>query len=285
MQQNEIERLQAKTPEQRLISVLQQEYHFAPKIAQALVAEAQACLVGPDLPLQPGQMRVVLLKRKAPPGRALSQSQMVEVVWTIDAGPEDQAVLANYGLCALRQVRIQRLLEEALAQGAVASQEDLARALQVSVRTIKRDWAELQAQGLYLPSRGHLQGIGRGQTHKAQIVGRWLRGETYDQIARHTHHAVSCVQRYVQTFVRVLNLHQQGFTGFLASRRQQATHLALGQAHHQTQIGGGQKHRSLRMLPAILDQADQPLLGQFAAGGPPSPTGRQLGQGLNIFRQ
>ena len=212
MQQNEIERLQAKTPEQRLVSVLQQEYHFAPKIAQALVAEAQACLIGPDLPLQPGQMRVVLLKRNAPHGRALSQSQMVEVVWTIDAGPEDQAVLTDYGLSALRQSRIQRLLEEALAQGAVASQEDLARALQVSVRTIKRDWAELQAQGLYLPSRGHLQGIGRGQTHKAQIVGRWLRGETYDQIARHTHHALSCVQRYIQTFVRVINLHQQGFS-------------------------------------------------------------------------
>lgn len=42
-------------------------------------------------------------------------------------------------------------------------------------------------------------------------MGRWLRGETYDQIARHTHQAVSCVQRYIQTFVRVLNLHQQGF--------------------------------------------------------------------------
>lgn len=162
MTQDEIERLQAKSPEQRLVSVLQQEYHFAPKIAQALVAEAQACLVGPARSLQPGQMRVVLLKRDAPHGRVLSQSKTVEVVWTIDAGAEDQAVLAEYDLAALRQVRIQRLLDEALSQGAVASQEDLARALQVSVRTIKRDWVQLQAQGLYLPSRGHLQGIGRG---------------------------------------------------------------------------------------------------------------------------
>jgi len=212
MSQAEIDRLQAKSPEQRLVSVLQQEYHFAPKIAQAIMAEAQACLVGPVQSLRPGQMRVVLLKRDAPHGRVLSQTKMVEVVWTIDAGPEDQAVLAEHDQAALRQVRIQRLLDEALAQGAVASQEDLARALQVSVRTIKRDWTDLQAQGIYLPSRGKLQGIGRGQTHKAQIVGRWLRGETYDQIARQTHHAVCCVQRYVQTFVRVLNLHQQGFS-------------------------------------------------------------------------
>ena len=117
-----------------------------------------------------------------------------------------------HGIQAWRQVRIQRLLDEALAQGAVASQEDLARALQVSVRTIKRDCAALQVQGIYLPTRGNLQGIGRGQTHKAQIVGRWLGGETYDQVAWHTHHAVSCVRRYVQTFVRVVNLHQQHFS-------------------------------------------------------------------------
>ena len=212
MNPDEMARRQAKTPEQRLLSMLQQEFNFAPKIAQAILAEAQDCLLGPPVSPRAGQMRVVLLKRDAPHGRALSQNSTVEVIWTIDAGAEDQAVLASHGIQAWRQVRIQRLLDEALSQGAVASQEDLARVLQVSVRTIKRDCATLQAQGIYLPSRGNLQGIGRGQTHKAQIVGRWLGGETYDQVAWHTHHAVSCVRRYVQTFVRVVNLHQQDFS-------------------------------------------------------------------------
>lgn len=211
MNQDEIIRLQAKTPEQRLLTMLQQEFNFPPKIAQAILAEAQDCLLGPSLPLRPGQMRVILLKRDAPHGQALSQNRTVEVIWTIDAGAEDQEVLAAHGIQAWRQVRIQRLLDEALAQGAVASQEDLARALQVSIRTIKRDCAVLQARGIYLPTRGNLQGIGRGQTHKAHIVGRWLQGETYDQVAQHTRHALSCVRRYVQTFVRVVNLHQQHF--------------------------------------------------------------------------
>ena len=66
------------------------------------------------------------------------------------------------------------------------------------------------AQGIYLPTRGNLKGIGRGQTHKGLIVGRWLRGETYDQIARATHHSVISVQRYVQRFSRVIQLQQQG---------------------------------------------------------------------------
>jgi predicted ArsR family transcriptional regulator len=109
-------------------------------------------------------------------------------------------------------VRIQRLLDEALNQGAVATQEDLAQALHVSVRTIKRDCKELEAQGLCLPTRGRLKGIGRGQTHKAQIVGRWLRGETYDQIRLATRHSLTSIKRYIQCFVRVADLHRQGFS-------------------------------------------------------------------------
>jgi Trp operon repressor len=212
MTTDEIQRRQAKTAEQRFLNVLEQEFQYAPKIAQAILTEAQECLVGAGQPLRPGQMRVILLKQDAPHGQALSRTSTVEVTWTLDAGAEDDEIEQVHGITRLRQVRLQRLLDEALDQGAVASQEDLARALQVSVRTIKRDCASLQADGISLPTRGKLKGIGRGQTHKAQIVGCWLRGETYDQIARHTHHSLTCIQRYIQAFVRVVNLHQQGFS-------------------------------------------------------------------------
>ena len=205
-------RLQAKTPEKRFLQVLEQEFHYAPKVAQAVLEEAQVCLLGAPGPLRPGQVRVILTRYDARHGRALRDTPMAEVVWTVDAGLEDHQVLQQHGRLALRQVRIQRLLDEALAQGAVAAQEDLAQALHVSVRTIKRDCVALQAQGICLPTRGHLHGIGRGQTHKAQIVGHWLRAATYDQIARQTRHGVSAIQRYVQTFVRVVGLHQQGFS-------------------------------------------------------------------------
>ena len=131
---------------------------------------------------------------------------------TLDAGQEDRQVQQEHGIIALRRVRIQRLLDEALGQGTVATQEDLAQILQVSVRTIKRDCHSLEEEGIYLPTRGKLKGIGRGQTHKAQIVGRWIRGETYDQIRRNTRHSVIAIQRYVQTFVRMIDLHQQGYS-------------------------------------------------------------------------
>jgi predicted ArsR family transcriptional regulator len=212
MNNQEIERLQAKTPEKRFLQVLEGEFHQPPRVARALLEEAQTCLLGQAQSLRPGQVRVILVRREAGHGRSLRETATTEVVWTVDAGLEDRQVLQRHGRIALRRVRIQRLLDEALAQSAAATQEDLAHVLHVSVRTIKRDCVDLQSQGIYVPTRGNLHGIGRGQTHKAQIVRRWLEGETYDQIALHTHHSLTSIQRYIQTFVRVIHLHRQGFS-------------------------------------------------------------------------
>ena len=211
MDDQTIVRLQAKTPEQRFKNVLEQDFDQPPRVAQVLLEEAQMCLLGPGSALRPGQTRVILADLNAGHGQPLRQTATTEVTWTTDAGQEDRQVLQQYGPVELRRTRIQRLLDEALAQGAAATQEDLAQALHVSVRTIKRDCKELEAQGICLPTRGQLKGIGRGQTHKAQIVSRWLRGETYDQIMLYTRHSLSSVKRYVQSFVRVADLHRQGF--------------------------------------------------------------------------
>ena len=212
MNKQAVERLQAKTPEQQFINVLENDFHQPPRVAQAVLEEAQSCLLGHGSALHPGQMRVILVKAEARHGQALRNTATREVVWTVDAGQDDREVLKQHGPAALRRVRIQRLLDEAIAQGAVATQEDLAHVLHVSVRTIKRDCKRLESRSVYLPTRGNLKGIGRGQTHKAQIVGRWVRGETYDQIALHTHHSPASIKRYVQTFARVIELHDSDFS-------------------------------------------------------------------------
>ncbi len=212
MSKNDVnERLQIKTAEQRFVHMLEHEFEFAPKIAQVILEEAQTSLTRQALGLRPGQIRVILAKRKARPGRPLRETETKEVTWTIDAGREDHQVRQEHGRQALRRVRIQRLLLEAIEQDGVATQEDLAQVLQVSLRTIKRDFEELQSRGLYLPTRGYLHGVGRGQTHKAQIIKHWLQGQTYDQIAQQTHHTLTAVKRYIQHFVRVVELHRQDF--------------------------------------------------------------------------
>jgi hypothetical protein len=203
------ERQQIKTPEQRFLQVLEADFGQAPRVSEAILEEAQRCLYGQRTALRPGQVRVLLTAMDAGPGRALRETELREVVWTIDAGAEDLQVRQEQGPAGVRRVRLQRLAEEAVEQGGVATQEDLARALNVSTRTVKRDSKALEARGVLLPTRGRMKGIGRGQTHKAQIVGRWLRGETYDQIQLHTRHSLVSIKRYVQSFVRVVDLHQQ----------------------------------------------------------------------------
>ncbi|MFN8458254.1 MAG: hypothetical protein U0401_26985 [Anaerolineae bacterium] len=64
-----------------------------------------------------GAKQVILTKREAD-GRCLRETALIPVTWTVDAGVEDQQVSQRYGQKALRQVRVQRLLLEALEQGA-----------------------------------------------------------------------------------------------------------------------------------------------------------------------
>lgn len=252
-----LKRLETKTPEQRFKQMLEQEFHFAPKIAQSILEEAQAHLWVRSRPNRAGQQQVILAKREAGSGRSLWETELMQVTWTIDAGAEDRQVRYRYGPKALRQVRIQRLLLEALEQGAVASQEDLAQVLNVTIRTIKRDFEELQGQGIYLPSRGYLHGIGRGQTHKAQIIGYWLRGATYDQIAQRTHHCLSSISRYIQTFVRVIDLHQQDFSQLQIAQLLQIgqplvqEYLAVYYHHDQPDCRGRLQEQMVRFKQAI----------------------------------
>lgn len=262
MEEQAIERLQIKTAEQHFLSILQNEFGNPTRIAQALLEEAQACLLGTDEHLRPGQMWVILVKREAGHGRGLAETPMKQVVWTIDAGREDREVLRQHGRIALRQVRILRLLNEALDQGAVGTQEDLAQVLQVSVRTIKRDCAQLEQGGFEVPTRGNVRGIGRGQTHKAQIVGYWLRGATYDQIALKARHSSSSIQRYVQIFARVVHLHRRGFTD-----QRIATLLGIGVSLVKEYLAIYRENDSKACRRRLEEQLERLMAGKPAAAG------------------
>lgn len=212
MNKNMSERLSAKTPEQQFLNKLEQEFEFAPRVADAILQEAKDCLLGQEEPMSPGQKRVILAKRGARHGRPVREVEKVEVFWTVDAGPEDMEIGKKEGAVELRRVRVERLLKEAVEQGAAATQEDLAWALNVDTRTVRRDCAALRAKGREVATRGNLQGIGRGQTHKRQILARWLAGETYDQITLQCHHNAASVTRYIQGLVRVVHLAKEGFS-------------------------------------------------------------------------
>ncbi len=68
----------------------------------------------------------------------------VQVQWTVNAGPADAALKRAQGAIALRRARLARLQREAEVQGARPTIAQLADALGVSPRTVKRDLAALR---------------------------------------------------------------------------------------------------------------------------------------------
>lgn len=203
------ERQRAKSSQAQLLRVLAQDYALAPRVAQAVVQEVHDYLLAEHGGGQSGQVSANLACHNAGHGQSLQKIGTVSVRWTVDAGESDKEIGRSQGQIALRRHRIVRLLDEATAQGGLATQEDLAEALGMAVRTIKRDFAHLHKHGHFLPSRGYRQGIGRGQSHKVQIIEQWLSHATYDQIMERTHHSLDAIQRYIQSFVRIVELHQQ----------------------------------------------------------------------------
>ncbi len=166
------DRLALKTPEAAFLHVMEEEFDFSPRVSRELLSTAQDMLVGgvPSEAVRPGQVRVVVASLKAPFGPPLTETDRVEVTLAMDAGAEDMAVRARESTEELRQGRILRLTEEALEQGGVLTQEDLARVLSVHRRTIARDVKVLKAEGHVIQTRGFVKGIGRGQTHKVRVI-------------------------------------------------------------------------------------------------------------------
>jgi hypothetical protein len=92
------------------------------------------------------------------------------------------------------------------------TQEDLARVLCASCSTIKRDIAQLRSTGVDVPTRGQIKDIGKGISHKTQIVGDWLAGYTFSQIERRRWHSISSIERYCLDFQRIVRLYQHGLS-------------------------------------------------------------------------
>jgi DNA-binding SARP family transcriptional activator len=80
-----------------------------------------------------------------------------EITWTLDSGASDASILAEQGKVALRRHRLQRLALEAAVQDAAPTQNDLAEALGVTLRTIEMDLAALRKDGIELRTLGTLQ--------------------------------------------------------------------------------------------------------------------------------
>lgn len=103
-----------------------------------------------------------------------------------------------------RQIQISRLArwtKEANQQGACLTIEDLSALSLMSISMISEKLKEYQGKDkASLPLRGYLEDIGRGTTHKKQILNLHLQNYLSSDIARMTSHSKDAVDRYINDF-------------------------------------------------------------------------------------
>jgi len=194
-----------KTPEQLFVGVLRREFELSPAASLGILEAAKEHLFSP-VPETAGMLRFVCASKKAKHGKILRDQDKVRVTLTLDGGIADLEIVRTQGLQALRQHRILRLTQEAYDQDGLLTQEDLARLLHVSDRTIRDDVKNLVNDGNTVRTRGYCHDIGRGVSHKTRIIDLYLKGYTYAEIMRKTRHSGHSVKRYVMGFGRLLLL-------------------------------------------------------------------------------
>jgi len=202
-------RRQIKSSEGELMWELENSYELSPKLSSLILLTAKECLLK-DHELREGQIEATVIEIEQRAGKVIEKMEKKKVRLTIDNGIEDIEVLKEYGRRNLRQIKIERITEEAIEQGGVLSQEDLSKYLGCTVRRIQRDIKQIREKAIEVITRGYLHNIGRGQTHKVKIIGKYLDGSTYSEIRLISRHSVGAIKRYLESFTKVVMAQSKG---------------------------------------------------------------------------
>jgi hypothetical protein len=137
-------------------------------------------------------------------GKSIAQTRLRPVVLDIitDSDIEDMKTPLHHR--ELRLKKVERWTHQAYDQGALLTQLDLAVLLTATTVTTGQYVREYES--LYnrpLPTRGNIQLIGGGQSHKKQIITLHLRGYLVPTICQKTNHSKEAVERYIRDFEAV----------------------------------------------------------------------------------
>lgn len=199
---------------------LVQYYGFSPITARLYhqwLVELAARL-GPT-GLAPGEMIFLAISADEGARAKLAEAQHIPV--RLRYFTEDDALEGPYGdsrtrVSGLKFNRLVRYATEARAQGALLTLPDLAVLMGMHVDAIRRQLAAHPQ--VVVPTRGRVKDIGRGVTHKAEIVELYLEMHTETEIVERTGHTYESVEAYLREFARVVTLADQGMNAVMIRR-------------------------------------------------------------------
>jgi hypothetical protein len=166
---------------------------------------------------QDGQIIWYGVKNTESAGKALKDCEYVAVTLTL-CHPDDITYRHQHGVVELRRRILKRISDEAVAQGAPLTHEDLGAILLMDRGTVADHIAVLKARGERVITRSGVTDAGRAVTHKRSIIQLRLLGVPETEIAHRTGHTLTSVERYIDGLLRVALPHRQGDPPSLISR-------------------------------------------------------------------
>jgi hypothetical protein len=146
--------------------------------------------------------------------QSMKEIPQVPVVLDLVTDKELSELAAGEDFRLVRRHRHARLLKQALAQGGVLAQSDLAAISLLGRTAVSRDIAYVhREEECLLPYRGSVQDIGATLTHKVEVARLLEAGYLEPEICRKLSptHTLSAVENYAQTYKNVLKLLERGF--------------------------------------------------------------------------
>lgn len=201
--------LKHKNFRQSFIQMLENDFKLigSGKVIEILVDNAIA-LIEKFMPekIPPGSTMVSAISKDAPKGhnRGVKGLPLVPVRLTVINEKLINRYANNEKTRQIKRDYVISLFKEAYAQGGVLSSADVALLMKMSQATISkyvRDYMESNDD--IVPTRGFIHDIGPSISHKGIIVGRFLRGELPDKVAKATNHSLQAVDRYIRDYERV----------------------------------------------------------------------------------
>ncbi len=118
--QLELERQREKTSEGEFIYELLNSYELSPKVSEQILISAKQHLLREHV-LNKGQIEATVIGIEERAGKEVENMYKKTVVLTIDSLKEDSESLEEFGRIGLRQIRIQRITQEAIEQDGILS--------------------------------------------------------------------------------------------------------------------------------------------------------------------
>ena len=156
--------------------------------------------------IKPGQMvwHAVPVDEFPAKGKSIEQTKLIPVVLDIISESDIEDMKKPLHHREIRLKRVERWTKQAFDQGGTLTQLDLAVLLSVNEFTAGLYVREYQSlYGRKLPTRGNVQLIGSGQTHKNEIINFYLNGFLVPSICQRTNHSKDSVERYIRDFEAV----------------------------------------------------------------------------------